>query len=173
MASSVQTLFLLRRNGCKFNCRLCVKKFAAVLVKHWVSARRKAYFSSYEFCAQLKNVLSFVRYCNSHLQVLGIVPKKNRKKKPIESIESNSNSVLNSSETNFKLDGVMAHTTSMVFVPPMAIPFQRKKTKLHTEKKETFIPAVCEVKDRYKLSQRGRHNLFSVYGKSISVLNLS
>lgn len=116
----------------------------------------------------------FVRYCNSHLQVLGIVPKKNRKKKPSESTESNSNSILNTSETSLKLDcGMTHHTTSMVFVPPAAIPFHRKKTKVHLEKKEVSIPAGCELKERHKLRQRGTCNLFSVYGKFSFVLDHS
>lgn len=104
-------------------------------------------------------------YCNSHLQVLGIVPKKHRKKKLSESHESSTNSLPSSSEVNFQPDGVVTqHTTSMVFVPPMVVPFHRKKMRLSTEKKEAGIPAIDELKKRQKYLQRRKHNLFSVYG---------
>ena len=185
MASSVQILFLLPRNECKFKSWICFRSLTRKRALIWrpnagncldsihdLLCAGKLACSIHQFCNEFDSVFFFVRYCNSHLQVLGIVPKKNRKKKPSESLESNANFLPNSADTNFKLDGVVMthHKTSMVFVPPVVVPFHRKKAKLHSEKEEVSIPAVHELKERHKQFQRDRHNLFSSYGKFNSVL---
>lgn len=111
----------------------------------------------------------FFSYCNSHLQVLGIVPKKNRRKKPGEGCENEVNSSSSTSECKARTDVLTTPaSTNMSSIPPQLYPFRLKKPKNVPQKRTyTNIPAIEELKDSQRKWQKDRADLFKIYGKNI------
>lgn len=109
------------------------------------------------------------RYCNSHLQVLGIVPKKNRRKKPSEGCDSEVNSSSSTSESKARTDVLTTPaSTNMSSNPPQLYPFRLKKPKNVPQKRTyTNIPAIEELRDSRRKWQKDRADLFKIYGKNL------
>lgn len=110
----------------------------------------------------------FNRYCNSHLQVLGIVPKKNRRKKPCETGENEVNSSSSTCESTLRTDVLTSPCSSnMSSLPPQIFPVRLKKPKTQPMKRSyTNIPAIEELRDGRKKWRKDRADLFSIYGKN-------
>lgn len=101
--------------------------------------------------------------------MLGIVPKKNRRKKPSEGCESEVNSSLSTSESKARTDVLTAPaSTNMSSIPPQLYPFRLKKPKNVPQKRTyTNIPAIEELRDSRRKWQKDRADLFKIYGKNI------
>lgn len=113
------------------------------------------------------------RYCNSHLQVLGLVPKKTRRKKASESHDHvDKESTVNSMrDTPTRADVSSIHgSQDMIFVSPVTLPHRPKKHKSRPPKKHPDIPAIAELKACLETSKRDREDLFSSYGKFVLIL---
>lgn len=111
----------------------------------------------------------FFRYCNSHLQVLGIVPKKNRRKKPGEGCESEVNSSSSTSESKGRTDVLTTPaSTNMSSIASQLYPFRLKKAKIVPQKRTyTNIPAIEELRDSRRKWQKDRADLFQIYGRNL------
>ena len=113
------------------------------------------------------NYLYFNRYCNSHLQVLGIVPKKTRRKKPEETGESELDSSPTTAELKLRTDVLTTpSSTNMSLLPPQIFPFRLKKPKIQPQPMNyTNIPGIEELRESRKKWHKDKGDLFTIYGK--------
>lgn len=179
---SVQILYRLPRIECKrfcifffcfaslnFNLTIIASALSLMCVKRreliFLTIQQSLRCSNLNFC---RSVYLF-RYCNSHLQVLGIVPKKNRRKKPGEGCESEVNSSSSTSESRARTDVLTTPaSTNMSSIPPQLYPFRLKKPKNIPQKRAyTNIPAIEELRESRRKWQKDRADLFKIYGKNI------
>lgn len=118
--------------------------------------------------------LYLFRYCNSHLQVLGIVPKKNRRKKPGEVVESEVNSSSSTTESKARTDVLTTPaSTNMSSIPPQLFPYRSKKPKNQPQKKVyTNTPAIEKLRESRKKWKKDRADLFKIYGKDFTEMLL-
>lgn len=180
---SVQILYHLPRKECKsFSIFFC---FASVnfdlRFRAFFDVRGSGSFSRYFRCfaRSNSNFLTFFyrfRYCNSHLQVLGIVPKKIRRKKPGDGVENGVNSSSTTSESKARTDVLLTTpaSTNMPSIPPQLFPFRLKKPRNQPQKRAyTNIPAIEELRESRKKWQKDRTDLFKIYGKNLQNFWLS
>lgn len=106
----------------------------------------------------------FFRYCNSHLQVLGLVPKKTRRKKASESQDSIDKETTHSTRDARADVASISNNQKMPFVSPVVRSHRHKKQRSKIQKKQPDIPAISELKECLKTSKRDRDNLFHNYG---------
>lgn len=113
----------------------------------------------------------FNRYCNSHLQVLGIVPKKNRRKKPGETGESELDSSSSTTESKLRTDVLQTpSSTNMSSLPPQIFPLRPKKHKIQPQTRNyNSNPAIEELTESRKKWRKDRDDLFGIYGKIFSL----
>lgn len=103
-------------------------------------------------------------YCNSHLQVLGIVPKKNRRKKPGEGVECEANSSSSTTECKVRTDVLATPATNMSSIPTQLFPYRSKKPKNQPQKKiYAKSPAIEELRASRRKWQKDRADLFKIY----------
>jgi hypothetical protein len=116
--------------------------------------------------------LSF-RYCNSHLQVLGLVPKKSRKKKTGEQRVNTTKHIAKSSTTEISLPNHQASQNAVSKRSEKAIgcveilktsPEQRvsRKTKLLSSN-----PLLSKLVSTYYQANSQKRNLLPFYGKKL------
>lgn len=109
------------------------------------------------------------RYCNSHLQVLGLVPKKTRRKKASECQDSvdkeSTQSMRDSSQPRADVSTILGHQ-NMSFISPVVPQHRHKRQKTKIQKKVPDIPAICELKECLKRSKQDREDLFESYGEN-------
>ena len=106
------------------------------------------------------------RYCNSHLQVLGIVPKKNRRKKPGEGVECEANSSSSTTECKARTDVLATPASTNMSSIPTLFPYRSKKPKNQPPKKNyANSPAIEELRESRRKWQKDRADLFKIYGK--------
>lgn len=100
--------------------------------------------------------------------MLGIVPKKVRRKKPGEGVESEVNSSSSISESKGRTDVLTTPAlTNMPSIPPQLFPFRLKKPKNQPQKRAyTNIPAIEELRESRRKWQKDRADLFKIYGKN-------
>lgn len=113
------------------------------------------------------------RYCNSHLQVLGLVPKKTRRKKASESQDPIDKESSHTTRDAFqhRADVSVPEHQKMAFTSPVVQQHRSKKRKKQP-KKDSDIPAIVELKECLKRSKRDRQNLFESYGMNSLDLRL-
>lgn len=114
------------------------------------------------------------RYCNSHLQVLGLVPKKTRRKKASESqdsIDKDSSPHTTRDAFQHRADVPIPDHQKMAFTSPV-VQQHRSKKRRKQQKKDPDIPAIVELKECLTRSKRDRQNLFESYGKNSLDLTL-
>ncbi|XP_078376847.1 uncharacterized protein LOC144660154 isoform X3 [Oculina patagonica] len=161
---------------CSYSEKLCKQRRLngyAFCIRH-VLEDKNAPFKQCQFVAkynghQCTNPIPFAEdriYCNSHLQVLGIVPKKVRRKKPGEGVESEVNSSSSISESKGRTDVLTTPAlTNMPSIPPQLFPFRLKKPKNQPQKRAyTNIPAIEELRESRRKWQKDRADLFKIYG---------
>lgn len=121
----------------------------------WIFVLTRALCSCYLF-----------RYCNSHLQVLGIVPKKNRRKKPGEGVECEANSSSSTTECKARTDVLATPASTNMSSIPTLFPYRSKKPKNQPPKKSyANSPAIEELRESRRKWQKDRADLFKIYGK--------
>lgn len=160
---------------CSYSEKLCKQRRLngyAFCIRH-VLEDKNAPFKQCQFVAkynghQCTNPIPFSEeriYCNSHLQVLGIVPKKNRRKKPCETGENEVNSSSSTCESTLRTDVLTSPCSSnMSSLPPQIFPVRLKKPKTQPMKRSyTNIPAIEELRDGRKKWRKDRADLFSIY----------
>ncbi|XP_032222147.2 INO80 complex subunit D-B isoform X2 [Nematostella vectensis] len=161
---------------CSYSEKLCKQRRLngyAFCIRH-VLEDKNAPFKQCQYVAkyngqQCTNPIPFAEdriYCNSHLQVLGLVPKKSRKKKASESIESDVDSVSNATvESRIKAD-VPPHLIAekMAFLSPPVFPHRQKKIKSRINKKQPEILVTNKQKAHNKRPHGNNQDLFSFYG---------
>ena len=102
------------------------------------------------------------------MQVLGIVPKKNRRKKPGDGGESEVNSSSSIAESKLGTDVLATPgSTNMSSLPPQIFPFRLKKVRSQPQAKNyTNTPAIEELRQSRKKWRKDRADLFTIYGKN-------
>ncbi|KAJ7389824.1 INO80 complex subunit D [Desmophyllum pertusum] len=161
---------------CSYSEKLCKQRRLngyAFCIRH-VLEDKNAPFKQCQFVAkynghQCTNPIPFAEdriYCNSHLQVLGIVPKKIRRKKPGDGVENGVNSSSTTSESKARTDVLLTTpaSTNMPSIPPQLFPFRLKKPRNQPHKRAyTNIPAIEELRESRKKWQKDRTDLFKIY----------
>lgn len=160
---------------CSYSEKLCKQRRLngyAFCIRH-VLEDKNAPFKQCQFVAkynghQCTNPIPFAEeriYCNSHLQVLGIVPKKNRRKKPGDGGESEVNSSSSIAESKLGTDVLATPgSTNMSSLPPQIFPFRLKKVRSQPQTKNyTNTPAIEELRQSRKKWRKDRADLFTIY----------
>lgn len=121
----------------------------------------------FEFSSLFQRGFSLNRYCNSHLQVLGLVPKKSKRKKASESGGGETDHLILAPEQKRKPDVSSASASTNNFSnPAMAFSFRQKRPKVKSQGlTEPKIPAIEELKESRKKMRQDRTDLFTIYGK--------
>ena len=100
--------------------------------------------------------------------MLGIVPKKNRRKKPGEGNDGDANS--SSLESKSRTDVLPTPaTTNVLSLPPQVFSFRPKKPRNQPTKKVANNPAVEEWRESRKKWRRDTADLFTIYGKRFCI----
>ncbi|KAK3702890.1 hypothetical protein QZH41_014154 [Actinostola sp. cb2023] len=161
---------------CSYSEKLCKQRRLngyAFCIRH-VLEDKNAPFKQCQYVAkyngqQCTNPIPFPEdriYCNSHLQVLGLVPKKTRRKKASESqdtVDKESTHSMRDSQPRADVSTIVGHQ-NMPFISPVVHQHRHKKQKTKIQKKEPDIPAISELKECLKTSKRDREDLFESYG---------
>lgn len=160
---------------CSYSEKLCKQRRLngyAFCIRH-VLEDKNAPFKQCQFVAkynghQCTNPIPFAEeriYCNSHLQVLGIVPKKNRRKKPGETGESELDSSSSTTESKLRTDVLPTpSSTNMSSLPPQIFPLRPKKHKIQPQTRNyNSNPAIEELTESRKKWRKDRDDLFGIY----------
>lgn len=160
---------------CSYSEKLCKQRRLngyAFCIRH-VLEDKNAPFKQCQFVAkynghQCTNPIPFAEeriYCNSHLQVLGIVPKKTRRKKPEETGESELDSSPTTAELKLRTDVLTTpSSTNMSLLPPQIFPFRLKKPKIQPQPMNyTNIPGIEELRESRKKWHKDKGDLFTIY----------
>lgn len=118
-------------------------------------------------------VFLLFRYCNSHLQVLGIVPKKSRKKKSNDQNETNAQPTSKTTHTEIiscrtSQNCVVRRAERTVAVTGTSKPSPDERS-LRKAKILSANPLLCELVDTYSRANSHRQDLLSYYGELLNI----
>ena len=113
------------------------------------------------------------RYCNSHLQVLGLVPKKSRKKKSSEQNVNTTKHIAKSLNTEMLLpthrpsQNVISKRSERATVPSETLKSSPEQRASRKAKLLSFNPSLSKLVSTYSQVERQNRNLLAFYGKKL------